>query len=142
MISVGVVMTVYLHMNQSRRYAGGSSYAQLDDVWVPQQLQILNLTLYPASHVSCHQPFPVYDLESNLLPADLMCCKLDFAKGALSQRLDNGVLPQALAGLGVSCLVRFDGWRREDRFSIVEVDGLGGACASPSRWRHAQRELL
>lgn len=82
--------------------------AQLDDVRVPQQLQILNLALYPAGHVSCDQSLPVDDLQRDLLAADLMCRQLHFAERALAERLHNRVLAQSLARLGVACLVWLD----------------------------------
>jgi hypothetical protein len=62
-------------------------------MWMPQQLQILDLALNPACHVSSDQPLSVYDLQGDLLPADLVCRQLHLSKGTLAQRLDNCVLP-------------------------------------------------
>ncbi len=71
----------------------GSSHAQLDDMWVAQQLQILNLALDATSHVTSHQSLAVDDLQSDLLATDLVGGQLDLAERALTQGLDNGVLP-------------------------------------------------
>jgi len=72
---------------------------QLDNVRVPQQLQILDLAFYPARHVPRHKPLTVDDLEGDLLTADLVRGQLDLAKGTLTKGADYGVLSQALVCL-------------------------------------------
>ena len=102
MISVGVVMTVYLQRVSTQHVEGEQRQktdVQLDDVRVSQQLQILDLALDPARHVSRHQPLAVDDFERDLLAADLVRGQLDLAKGALAEGADYRVLAQALVCL-------------------------------------------
>jgi hypothetical protein len=53
---------------------------QLDDVWVPQELQVLDLSLDTASHISRDQLAPRYDFQSHLLLADLMYSQFHLAE--------------------------------------------------------------
>jgi hypothetical protein len=116
-------------------------HSQLNDMRMPQQLQVLDLALYPAGHVSGHQPLPVDNLQGDLLAADLVRRQLDLAERALAQRLHDCVLSQALAGLGVPALALLhDGSRRNGRCS--KVDGAGGAACTPPWVRHGYGELL
>lgn len=105
MISAGVVMTVYLEQCAQYRLARSiiqSLYlvriSQFDDMRVPQQLQILNLSLNPACHVSCNELSSRDDLQRNLLARDLMDGKLHFTERSLAKRLENLVLAKALLG--------------------------------------------
>lgn len=92
---------VSMKMRQARLQAND---VQLDDVGMAQQLQILNLTLDPACHVSGDEPLAIDDLEGNLLAADLVGGQLDLAEGALAEGADNGILAEALARLCVLAL--------------------------------------
>lgn len=88
MISADVLITVYLRVEQSvqvleritARRSGPSGYLQLDDVWMSEQLQILDLALDPASHIPADELLPGNDLESNLLASAPMDGQLHFAK--------------------------------------------------------------
>lgn len=88
MISADVLITVYLRIKQSvqllesitARGSGPSGCLQLDDVWMSEQLQILDLALDTASHVPADELLPGNDLESNLLTSAPMHGQLHFAK--------------------------------------------------------------
>lgn len=69
---------------------------QLDDVRVSEQLQVLNLPLHPARHISTDQLLPRNNLQGDLLIGDPVDSQLDFAKGALAQRPDDLVGADAL----------------------------------------------
>ena len=116
---------------------------QFDDVGMSQQLEILDLSLDPARHISCHQPLAVDNLESDFLPADLMRGQLNLAKGALTQSLDYGILAQALRRFGVFGLGLLGGGSRcSGRRGVRELRSPGGAVASPPRSGHGHGELL
>lgn len=59
---------------------------------VSQKLQELNFALHTASHVAADELLARDDLESHLLACGLVNGQLHFAKGALAQGADDGVL--------------------------------------------------
>jgi hypothetical protein len=138
MISVGVVMTVYLGYQSVQAARTAWCGLQLDDVRVPQQLQILDLALDAACHIARHQALAVDDLQGDLLATDLVGGQLDLAKGALTQSLHDSVLAQTLARLGVPALTLLHDGRRDGRDGV----GASGAGGSPPRVRHGDGELL
>ena len=81
------------HDDLARRCDDG---IQLDDVWVAQELQVLNLSLDASSHISRDQLASRYNFQSDLLLADFMDGQFDLAKRALSKRLYDFVLSKAL----------------------------------------------
>lgn len=66
---------------------------------MPQQLQVLNLAFDSSSHVAADELFSGDNLESNLLAGAAVYGKLDLAKGALAEGLDDVVLADALVRL-------------------------------------------
>ena len=81
MISVGVVMTVNLSAVSLLPLQSNCIVSiQFDYVWMPQQLKVLYFSFHSSSHVLRYKLLPRYDLESDLLSADAMRSKLDFAK--------------------------------------------------------------
>lgn len=97
MISSFVVITVYLAdviSTRSDKCMGAS--LQLDNMWMPEQLQVLNLSFYSTSHVSTNQLPPTYDLHRNLLSSHLVLRQFDLAEGALAQRPDFSILVETI----------------------------------------------
>lgn len=74
---------------------------QLDDMRMPQQLQVLYLSLHPARHVSRDQLLPRYDFEGHLLLRHLMRCEFDFSKRTFTKSLDHVVEAYPLLGAPV-----------------------------------------
>jgi hypothetical protein len=81
-------------------------YLQLYDVRMSQQLEILDLSLDSASHVTTDELLSSYNLERNLLIGDTMNGKLDLPEGAFSQRSNDLIGADALFGLLWSSLNR------------------------------------
>ena len=128
-------------MRQARLQAND---VQLDDMRMAQQLQILNLTLDPACHISGDEPLAVDDLEGDFLAADLVGGQLDLAEGALAQGADNGILAETLVRLCVLALGfvhRSSERSRRRRGGVLGLccAGLGGA---PPLCGHGDGELL
>lgn len=76
------------------------------------------------------------------MAADLVGGQLDFAKRALAQRLDYGILTQALASLGVPGLALLHDGGGGGRRRGYEVDRLGCARSSTPRVRHGDGKLF
>lgn len=76
---------------------------QLDNVGMSKKLQIFDLPLHPASHVTTDELLPSNDLESHLLVRHPVRSQLHLAKGTLSQRTDDVVRSDPLFGLLLRC---------------------------------------
>ena len=74
---------------------------QLDDMRMPQQLQVLYLPLHSPRHIPRDQLLARYDFERDLLLRHLVRRELDLAKGALAQGLDDIVEAYSLLGAPV-----------------------------------------
>lgn len=74
-------------------------HLQLDDMGMSQQLQVLDLPLDPARHVSGDEFLPRNNLQRHLLVRDAVHRQLDFPKAALAERADDMVGADALLGL-------------------------------------------
>lgn len=96
-MSVLVGMTVYLWpVSQLSLMQSNETDIQLDNVRMPQELQILNFALHTTDHVSGQQ-FPARDdLEGDLAAAGLVDGQLDLPKGPFAQHLDRLVLVEPL----------------------------------------------
>ena len=75
-----------------------AGYSQFDNMGMPQQLEILNFPFDSSSHIAGNQLLAVDDLQSHLLTGNLVYCKFDLAKRALSQGFHNIILPESLVG--------------------------------------------
>ena len=131
-MSVLVAMTVYLsgegsvsHYQSfrdellshcSRRWG----IVQFDDMRVPQQLKVLDLTFNTANHVSRQQFAPGDDLEGDLATTRLVNCQFHLAERTLPQYLHRLILVEALHVSGgcrglhrrLAALSDRAGWRR------------------------------
>lgn len=120
-------------------------YVQLDDVGVPEQLQVLDLALNAAGHVSGDEALAIDDFQRHLLAADLVRGQLDLAEGALAEGAYNGVLAEALVCLCVLALGLVDSCAERSGRHWGGVLGLWGAgpssLASPLGG-HGDGELL
>lgn len=76
---------------------------QLDDVGMSEKLQIFDLPLHPASHITTDELLPSNDLQSHLLVRHPVRGQLHLSKGAFSQRTDNMVGADPLLGLLLRC---------------------------------------
>lgn len=47
-------------------------HSQLDDVWMPEQLEVLDFSFDFANHIQTANLLPVQDLNSNLMPCQLV----------------------------------------------------------------------
>jgi hypothetical protein len=70
--SVGVVITSYLHRENRVALKDLRTSLQLDDVWMTQHLQILNLPLDPRIHIWRCDLGPVDQLEGDLVASYAM----------------------------------------------------------------------
>ena len=97
MISVEVLMTVYLVLGVGEvsacdwklpidldRLLNNKGHSQLDDMWVAEQLQVLDLALDAAGHVAADKLLPRDDLEGDLLASAPVDSQLDLSKGTLA----------------------------------------------------------
>ena len=144
MISPGVLMTVYLHFHSrlahrplvggggKRLEIGAEENLQLDDMRMPQQLEILYLALDTTLHVAADQLLPGDDLERDLLASAPMHGELDFAEAAFAQGLYDVVCSDTL--LGASLLPKrrpgchLAGSHR--RHGVVVVGGAAAVAAA------------
>lgn len=72
---------------------------QLDNMRMPEELQILNLSLDPPRHVAADELLARDDFQGHLLVGDAVHGQLDLPEGALAERLDDLVSAYALLGL-------------------------------------------
>lgn len=63
-------------------------------MWVPEQLQISNLSLYPPRHITIRQVLARNDLQRNMLAGHFVNRKFDLAKGTFADSFDNSILPK------------------------------------------------
>lgn len=93
---------------------------EFDNVWVAEELKVLNLSLDSAGHVTSHELSAGDDFEGNLLASNLVHCQLHLAKGALAESPQDLVLAKTLLCAHLAMCFR-DGLRLDN--------GRGGRAA-------------
>jgi hypothetical protein len=91
-------MTVYLPIVSITR-AIETCRSQLDNVWVSQQLQILNLSFNSARHVTTDELLSRNDLQGYLLVRRSVNSELHLTEGTLSKCPDDMIGTDTLLGL-------------------------------------------
>lgn len=88
---------------------------------MPEQLQVLDLALYPARHVAADKLAAIDRLHGNFLAGDLVLSQLHLSEGAFANVFDKAILIEAIHGsdgagrFGGRCLTRQAYGGRGDR---------------------------